>query len=262
MSDATHPILAEADGQAIPVHPLTEAEVEGFLAQKRGPVRVFATANKFTGKAGQVLAVPGSSGAVERVLSGPIASTATRRAARAAPACSCPGKGADLGEARAVAHACALARDMVNTPAADMGPLQIETIAREIARSTARPARSPATTCWRPTIRPSTPSAAPPCPQRQPRDDRDRLESGDRPAAGRPRRQGGGVRHRRPRLKPSAGMRLMKKDMGGAAHALALARMVMAAGLPVRLVVLVPAVENAISATPCARATCCRPARA
>jgi leucyl aminopeptidase len=39
----------------------------------------------------------------------------------------------------------------------------------------------------------------------------------------------------------------MKKDMGGAAHALALGRMVMAAGLPVRLAVLVPAVENAIS---------------
>ena len=48
-------------------------------------------------------------------------------------------------------------------------------------------------------------------------------------------------------IKPSAGMRLMKKDMGGAAHALALGRMVMAARLPVRLVVLVPAVENAIS---------------
>jgi leucyl aminopeptidase len=48
-------------------------------------------------------------------------------------------------------------------------------------------------------------------------------------------------------IKPSAGMRLMKKDMGGAAHALALGRMVMAAGLPVRLAVLVPAVENAIS---------------
>jgi leucyl aminopeptidase len=48
-------------------------------------------------------------------------------------------------------------------------------------------------------------------------------------------------------LKPSAGMRLMKKDMGGAAHALALGRMVMAAGLKVRLVVLVPVVENAVS---------------
>lgn len=48
-------------------------------------------------------------------------------------------------------------------------------------------------------------------------------------------------------LKPSAGMRLMKKDMGGAAHVLGLARMIMAAQLPVRLRVLIPAVENAIS---------------
>lgn len=48
-------------------------------------------------------------------------------------------------------------------------------------------------------------------------------------------------------IKPSAGMLLMKKDMGGAAHALGLARMVMMAGLPVRLRVLIPAVENAIS---------------
>jgi leucyl aminopeptidase len=44
-------------------------------------------------------------------------------------------------------------------------------------------------------------------------------------------------------------MALMKKDMGGAAHALALASLVMAAGLKVRLQCLVPAVENAISSS-------------
>jgi leucyl aminopeptidase len=48
-------------------------------------------------------------------------------------------------------------------------------------------------------------------------------------------------------IKPSASMLLMKKDMGGAAAALALADMIMGAGLPVRLRVLIPAVENAIS---------------
>ncbi|MET0745546.1 MAG: leucyl aminopeptidase family protein [Microvirga sp.] len=48
-------------------------------------------------------------------------------------------------------------------------------------------------------------------------------------------------------IKPAAGMLLMKKDMGGAATALALAGMIMGAGLPVRLRVLVPAVENAIA---------------
>jgi len=48
-------------------------------------------------------------------------------------------------------------------------------------------------------------------------------------------------------IKPAAGMALMKKDMGGAAHALALARLVMQAKLPVRLRLLIPAVENAIA---------------
>ncbi len=48
-------------------------------------------------------------------------------------------------------------------------------------------------------------------------------------------------------LKSASGMRLMKKDMGGAAHAIGLAHMIMSAGLPVRLRVLVPAVENAVS---------------
>jgi leucyl aminopeptidase len=47
-------------------------------------------------------------------------------------------------------------------------------------------------------------------------------------------------------IKPSSGMRLMKKDMGGAATALGLAHIVMARGLRVRLRVLVPAVENAV----------------
>ena len=49
-------------------------------------------------------------------------------------------------------------------------------------------------------------------------------------------------------IKPDAGMLLMKKDMGGAASALALAAMIMGANLPVRLRVIVPIVENAISA--------------
>ncbi len=48
-------------------------------------------------------------------------------------------------------------------------------------------------------------------------------------------------------LKPSAGMLLMKKDMGGAANVLALAQMVMDAKLKVRLRVLIPAVENAVA---------------
>jgi leucyl aminopeptidase len=48
-------------------------------------------------------------------------------------------------------------------------------------------------------------------------------------------------------IKPATGMRIMKKDMGGAAHALALAELIMAAHLPVRLHMLVAAAENMIA---------------
>jgi len=48
-------------------------------------------------------------------------------------------------------------------------------------------------------------------------------------------------------IKPTDGMRWMKKDMGGAAHAIALADLVLDAKLPVRLTLLVPAVENSIA---------------
>ena len=48
-------------------------------------------------------------------------------------------------------------------------------------------------------------------------------------------------------LKPSAGMQLMKKDMGGAATVLGLAQMILQLGLPIRLRVIVPAVENSVS---------------
>ena len=48
-------------------------------------------------------------------------------------------------------------------------------------------------------------------------------------------------------LKPASGMKMMKKDMGGAAYVLGLASLIMAQKLPVRLRVLVPAVENAVS---------------
>jgi len=48
-------------------------------------------------------------------------------------------------------------------------------------------------------------------------------------------------------IKPASGMREMKKDMGGAAHALGLARLIMAHKLPIALQVLIPAVDNVIA---------------
>jgi leucyl aminopeptidase len=155
--------------------------------------------------------------------------------------------GADVAEAREAVHACALAKDMVNTPANDMGPLQIETIAREIAE---RHGATFSVITGDALLEQNYPSihavgrAADPA--RAPRI----IELGwGRPGDPLVALVGKGVVFDTGGLdiKPSAGMRNMKKDMGGAAHVLALARMVMAAELPVRLAVLVPAVENAIS---------------
>jgi leucyl aminopeptidase len=155
--------------------------------------------------------------------------------------------GVDVAEIREIAHACALARDMVNTPANDMGPLQIETIAREIAE---RHGASVSVVTGDALLSGGYPSvhavgrAADPA--RAPR--MIELQWGD-PAHPLVAVVGKGVVFDTGGLdiKPSAGMRLMKKDMGGAAHALALGRMLMAAKLPIRVAVLVPTVENAIS---------------
>jgi leucyl aminopeptidase len=156
---------------------------------------------------------------------------------------------ARLEEARAIVHACALARDMVNTPANDMGPLQIETIAREIAHQFG--ARIEVVVgddllpegANYPAIHAVGRAAAP---HRAPR----MIEiAWGETAAPVVAVIGKGVVFDTGGLdiKPSSGMRLMKKDMGGAAHALALGRMIMALGLKVRLHVLVPVAENAIS---------------
>ena len=157
----------------------------------------------------------------------------------------------DIAAVLRVAHACALARDMVNTPANDMGPLQIETIAREVAEAhgadievvTGEALLERNYPAIHAVGRAATPARAP------------RLIemawTGPGAAEGAPHLVlvGKGVVFDTGGLdiKPSSGMRNMKKDMGGAAHALALARMVMGAGLPVRLTVLLPVVENAIS---------------
>jgi leucyl aminopeptidase len=155
---------------------------------------------------------------------------------------------ADLRRVRTLAHACALARDMVNTPANDMGPLQIETIAREVAAlfgaSVEVTTGEALLEAGYPAVHAVGRAAAP---HRAPR--MIEIAWGE---AGAPLVAvvGKGVVFDTGGLdiKPSAGMRTMKKDMGGAAHALALGRMIMGLALPVRLVILLPVVENAISA--------------
>ena len=159
-------------------------------------------------------------------------------------------EGLDVAAMQRIASACALAREMIDTPAADMGPLQIETIAREIA-SASDASLSVITGDALleenyPAVHAVGRAAAP---HRAPRviEIGWNLDRADLPLVALVGKgvvfDSGGLD-----IKPAAGMRNMKKDMGGSAHALALGRLVMQANLPVRLVVLVAAVENAISA--------------
>jgi leucyl aminopeptidase len=154
---------------------------------------------------------------------------------------------AAIAETVRIAAAVAMVRDMVDTPSADMGPPNCRRRPRRWPRRTTRSAGSRGETrCWPafPMIHAVGRAAAR---HREPR--LIELEWGD-PAHPRIAIVGKGVCFDTGGLdiKPSSGMLLMKKDMGGAAHALALAALVMESRLPVRLHVLVPAVENAISA--------------
>jgi leucyl aminopeptidase len=153
---------------------------------------------------------------------------------------------ARIDETLQLANATALVRDLVNTPAGDLGPAGLEDAARSLAAECAAEIN---------------------------------VTAGRALAEGYPMIAGvgqGATQDRAPRLieimwgnsahprialvgkgvcfdtggldiKPSSGMRLMKKDMGGAAHVLGLARLIMKRRLPVRLHVLIPAVENSIS---------------
>jgi leucyl aminopeptidase len=139
-----------------------------------------------------------------------------------------------------------LVRDLVNTPAEDMGPAELEAVAAQLAktwRGELRVTKGDGLEQEFPMVhmvgRAAGRAHAPRMIE---------LEWGD-PAHPRVAIVGKGVCFDSGGLdiKPSSGMLLMKKDMGGAAHALALARLVMEAALPVRLHLLVPAVENAVS---------------
>jgi leucyl aminopeptidase len=145
-----------------------------------------------------------------------------------------------------LAEATALVRDLVNAPAADLGPAELEQAVRDVA--SAAGVQVQVTTGKEladgfPLIAAVGGAASQ---ERGPR--LIELEWG-KPDDPRVAIVGKGVCFDSGGLdlKPAAGMRLMKKDMGGAAHALALARLIIGERLPVRLHLLIPAVENAVS---------------
>jgi leucyl aminopeptidase len=156
------------------------------------------------------------------------------------------------GEVKAInaviaeAEAIELVRDLVNTPAEDMGPGQLESEAESLAkafRADVKITRGEMLEREYPMVhavgRAAGRAHAPRLIE---------LEWGD-PKHPKIAVVGKGVCFDSGGLdiKPAAGMLLMKKDMGGAAHALGLARLIMGAKLPVRLHLVIPAVENAIS---------------
>ncbi len=152
--------------------------------------------------------------------------------------------GARVDEALRLAAATAMARDFVNTPASDMNPERLANEAAELGQShgaSVEVISGEALEVGFPAIH-AVGQASAVAPRLV------ELRWGD---ATHPKVTlvGKGVCFDTGGLdiKPSAGMALMKKDMGGAACTLALARLVMESKLPVRLRVLVPAVENAIS---------------
>ena len=246
--------------------------------------RAFAKAQDFAPKPGAVLIVPDAEGAIEAVVLGddpadpfaagklpamlpegayafaaaprdPALATLawllgsyafTRYGAKPVKAVRLvPPDGVDADEVSRIAAAVAGGRDLINTPANDLGPEEIEAAARRLAE-----AHKAEIACVVgddlivqnfPMIH-AVGRASPRLP---------RLIDMRWGAPGAPKVTvvGKGVAFDTGGLdiKPGASMLLMKKDMGGAAAALALADMIMGARLPVRLRVLIPAVENAIS---------------
>ncbi len=154
-----------------------------------------------------------------------------------------PGK---IAAAIAEAGAVCMVRDLVDTPASDMGPADLEAAATALAKAhggALSVTRGDALEQGYPMIAAVGRAAS--------RDREPRLIELKWGREEHPRIAivGKGVTFDSGGLdiKPASGMLNMKKDMGGAAHALALAKLVMGGNLPVRLHLLIPAVENSIA---------------
>lgn len=287
MTDKNALIQPDRGQQAIAIHLVDKAGLEDFLRQCTGPQRAALEAHKFKAEGYDYAIVPDGEGwgVVAGVANtGNLSSWCMAKLAEVLPAGTYrriggePGKAifgwitgqysfdryrsesssegprilltgevASIDSLTAEAEAVELVRDLVNTPAEDMGPGQLEAAVEGLAKrhhAEFRVTRGDALEREFPMVyavgRAAGRSHAPRMIE---------LEWGD-PAHPRVAVIGKGVCFDSGGLdiKPSSGMLLMKKDMGGAAHAIALARLIMDAGLPVRLHLLVPAVENAVSA--------------
>ncbi|HEV7277216.1 MAG TPA: leucyl aminopeptidase family protein [Devosiaceae bacterium] len=257
-------------------------------ADLQQPQLAWAAANRFSGQRGRLLPLPGEGGSVAGYLFGlgdavdrPLLVTGLAAAALAPGAYSLAGsfgdptlaalgfrlgayrydryrtageqpvlavaEGADMAEVDRLTEAATIARDLVNTPANDLGPVAFE---REIRALAARHEMQVTAIVGDDLLAQNFPMvhAVGRAAQEAPRllD----LHWGPEDAP-RVTLVGKGVTFDTGGLdiKPASSMLLMKKDMGGAANVLGLAHAVMDAGLRVRLRVIIPVVENSISAS-------------
>jgi leucyl aminopeptidase len=277
-------LLAPTDGQpSVPLIPVTKAGLDGWLATQSERARVAVAAQDFKAAPDSMAILPGDGPAdwfvVAGVAEGPLGPWALATPAEKLPA----GRFALAGElgqaglgwclaqhrfgryrrletkgarvltttslgaisaAASEAEAVALVRDLVDTPASDLGPAEL---AKAVIDALGRQAEVRVTT-GEALIDQNFPA----------------VHAVGRAAAQAPRLieavwgdaahpvvaiigkgitfDSGGLN-----IKPGGGMALMKKDMGGAAHALALAKLVIQANLRVRLHLIIPAAENAIA---------------
>ena len=156
-------------------------------------------------------------------------------------------EGCDRDAVRGAYGATKLVRDLINTPASDLGPAELAVAAKELAEASGADYNEVVGVDL---IREDFPAVY--AVGRGAEDSRaPRLIefSWGREDAPRVTLVGKGVTFDTGGLdiKPASAMKLMKKDMGGAAHALGLASMIMAAKLDVRLRVIIAAVENSVS---------------
>ena len=280
-----HPAYASPDTPALPLHLVDAAGFSAWRAARPAAIGAWLDAQGFDGAAGSFALLPGDTGAAGAVLGvgdrlDPYAYAHAPTALPAGawtPAAELPAaeqaalqlgwglgsyrftryrkaKGAQAqlrlpaldAETLAVLQAVERVRDWVNTPTQDMGPDQLEAEARALAQAHGAQVEVFAGQALLEHNFPAI-HAVGRASHRAPR--LIALRWGHE-HTGRPHLalvgkgvcfDTGGLN-----LKGGEGMRNMKKDMGGAAHALALAGLVMARQLPVRLTVLVPAVENAV----------------
>jgi len=275
------------DQTAIPVHFVDTGSTSARLADLGAEAEAWAAANGFDGAAGRLLIVPGEGLTARAVLFGvkeparpgfsagelarklpagtyrfELEETAQADAAlafalgsyrftrylrddeRPAPKLMVDA-GVDLDAIGIVLDGVGLARDLINTPANDLGPSELAETARDLFAlhgGTTRVVEGEALlTEGFPMVH-----AVGRASNRAPRLVDAQWGDEDHPKV---TLVGKGVVFDTGGLdiKPASAMTLMKKDMGGAANVLGLAAMIMAAHLPVRLRVIIPAVENAIS---------------